>query len=155
MDAKLNLTQTAWKASLDNIAQCFVFLCWSHYLLPLHKMNLWSNEQNIKKIPWGSDNHNYYYYYFVSFFEGIALKLENMGPMFSSSNLWQCLRFAAKDDRKQFQCLNNVVQQKLDPFGDLVDAKISFSSTCMHYKVRLSFCKCISNLFKSHDLPCI
>ena len=38
---------------------------------------------------------------------GIASKLEQIGPIFSSFNPFPSLLSAATDDRKQFQCLNN------------------------------------------------
>ena len=48
-------------------------------------------------------------------FVGIALKLENVGPTFSSFSLCLSLPFFAIDDRKQFQCLNVVLNNTTGP----------------------------------------
>ena len=52
---------------------------------------------------------------FLLIFAGIALKLENVGPTFSSFNPHTSLPFVETDDRKQFQCLNIVFNNKTAP----------------------------------------
>ena len=52
---------------------------------------------------------------FLLIFSGIALKLENVGPTFSSFNPHTSLPFVETDDRKQFQCLNIVFNNKTAP----------------------------------------
>jgi len=66
---------------------CFwVILCKSHNLVPLaiHRMLLYSYEKYIKQIL--SENTNHYNCYRDFFFAGITLKLEKVGPIFSSFN---------------------------------------------------------------------
>ena len=52
---------------------------------------------------------------FMLIFAGIALKLENAGPTFSCFNPHTSLLFVETDDRKQFQCLNIVFNNKTAP----------------------------------------
>ena len=54
-------------------------------------------------------------YFLMIFFSGIALKLEKAGPSFSSLNPCPSLPSFAKDDSKQFQCLNIVLKNKAGP----------------------------------------
>ena len=54
---------------------------------------------------------------FLVIFAGIALKLENVGPTFSSFNPCPSLLSVATDDKKQFLCLNKLVKTtKLDHY---------------------------------------
>ena len=46
---------------------------------------------------------------FLRFFEDIASRLENIGPIFSSFNPFSSLPSAATDNRKQIQCHNNII----------------------------------------------
>ena len=48
-------------------------------------------------------------------FAGIGLKLEKVGQTFSSSNQCPPLPSVATDDRKEFQCLNIVSNNKTEP----------------------------------------
>ena len=88
--------------------------CWSHYfvLLTFHKMLLWNYDEEIKQISSGSANHNYWY---LEIFAGIAIKLEKVGPTFSSFNPCPSLASVATFDRKQFQYLNIVLNNKTGP----------------------------------------
>ena len=52
---------------------------------------------------------------FLLIFENIALKLEKIGPIFSSFNPFPSLSSAATDDRKQFQCRKIVFNNKARP----------------------------------------
>jgi len=52
---------------------------------------------------------------FLLIFENIALKLEKIGPIFSSFNPFPSLPSAATDDRKQFQCRKIVFNNKARP----------------------------------------
>ena len=45
-------------------------------------------------------------------FEDMASKLEKIGPIFSSFNLFPSLPSVATDDRKQFQCRKIVFNNK-------------------------------------------
>ena len=48
-------------------------------------------------------------------FEGMASKLEKIGPIFSSFNPFPSLPSVATDDRKQFQCRKIVLNNKTRP----------------------------------------
>ena len=52
---------------------------------------------------------------FLVIFENIALKLEKIGPIFSSFNPLPSLPSVATDDRKQFQCRKMVFNNKARP----------------------------------------
>ena len=52
---------------------------------------------------------------FVVIFAAIPLKLEKVGPFFQSFNPYPSLQSAATDDRKQFQCINIVLNKKTGP----------------------------------------
>ena len=45
----------------------------------------------------------------------VPLKLEQVGPIFSSFNPSPSLSSAATDDRKQFQCINIILNNKTGP----------------------------------------
>ena len=53
--------------------------------------------------------------YFWVIFEGISLKLKNVAPTFSSSNPNPSASFVALDNRKDFLCLNKVLNNKTGP----------------------------------------
>ena len=59
----------------------------------------------------GSIKHNI----FLVSFASIALKLEKVGPTFSRFNQFPSLPCVTKDNRKQFQCLNIVLNNKIEP----------------------------------------
>jgi len=62
---------------------------------------------------------------FLVTFAGIALKLEDVGPIF---NPCPFLPSVATDDRKQFQCLNIILENTTKPlFRNSIDAKKRFS----------------------------
>ena len=52
--------------------------------------------------------------FFLVTVAGIALKVEKVGHTFSSSNQCPSLPSVVTDDRKQFQCLNIVLNNKLN-----------------------------------------
>ena len=80
--------------------------------LPIHKMLLWSYKEDITQISTRITNQNI----FLMIFEGIALKLEKVGPTLSSLNPCpSILPFAATDDKKRFQCVNIVLNNKTAP----------------------------------------
>ena len=58
----------------------------------------------------GSIKHNI----FLVSFAGIVLKLEKVGPTFSRFNPFPSLPFVTNDNRKQFQCLNVVLNNKTE-----------------------------------------
>jgi len=65
---------------------------------------------------------------FLVIFEGIASKLEKIGPIFSSFNPFPSLPSVATDDRKQFQCRKIVLNNKARPLiWNSIDAKTLFS----------------------------
>ena len=81
---------------------CFrSLLCLSHYLAPLNKMlDLWSYEEDtcIKPISSaGSTNYS-------DISAVMRLKIENVGPSFSTFNPCPSLSFIATGDRKPSQC---------------------------------------------------
>ena len=53
--------------------------------------------------------------HFWVFFAGMALKLEKIAPTFSSSNPYPSVSFFASDNRKDFLCLNIILNNKTGP----------------------------------------
>ena len=113
------ITKIARKVAQTTLLLCVLreialSFCWSHYfvLLTFHKMLLWNYDEEIKQISSGSANHNYWY---LEIFAGIAIKLEKVGPTFSSFNPCPSLASVATFDRKQFQYLNIVLNNKTGP----------------------------------------
>ena len=51
----------------------------------------------------------------IPIFAGIASKFENVGPIFSPFNPCLSLPSVARDDEKQFQCLNIDLNNKTGP----------------------------------------
>ena len=100
---------------LLKLLYCFAYrekllrlFCWSHYfvLLTFHKMLLWSYDEEIKQISSESANHNYEV---LVIFAGIAIKL------FFKFHPCPSLSSVVRDDRKQFQYLNIVLNNKTGP----------------------------------------
>jgi len=63
---------------------------------------------------------------FLAIYGGIAFKLENFGPIFSSFNPSPSLPSVAIDDRKQFQCLIIVLNNKTGPLFLEFKTRVSF-----------------------------
>ena len=96
-----------------------LILCWSHYLVPshIHRMLLWSYEEDIRQILPGSTSHDNFFRDFCT----QSTKTWNVvGPTFSSFNPFSSLPSVVTDNRKQFQCLNIVLNNKIGPlFAEL------------------------------------
>ena len=90
-----------------------LILCWSQYLVPspIHRMLLWSYEEDIRQILPGSTSH----YKFFRDFCTHNTKTWNVGPTFSSFNPFSFLPSVVTDNRKQFQCQNIVLNNKIGP----------------------------------------
>ena len=89
-------------------------LCLSHYLAPLNKMlDLWSYEEDTCIEPISSAGSTNY----SDISAVMRLKIENVGPSFSTFNPCPSLSFIATGDRKPSQCLNKVL-------------RLRFSKTC-------------------------
>ena len=87
-----------------------LILCWRHYLVPspIHRMLLWSHEEDNKQTLSGSTSH----YNFFRDFCTHNTETWNVGPTFSSFNPFSFLPSVVTDKRKQFQCQNIVLDNK-------------------------------------------
>ena len=107
------ITHTIVIIGVMSRAYLWSILCWSHYLVSLfiYKILSYIYQEDMKQlISKGSIKHNI----FLVSFAGIALKLEKVGPTFSRFNPFPSLPSVTKDNRKQFQCLNTVLNNKTE-----------------------------------------
>ena len=74
----------------------------------MHKM-LQSCVEDIKQVSSRSANHNYFFGEFCTL---SMLSWGKKGPIFSSFNPCSSLPFVGRDDRKQCQCLDVVLDNK-------------------------------------------